>query len=292
MSSYLDQFNYQFLSGGADGTAKRWTLAEVQAENASPGLTRWVFLHGLMGYAINWRKITTLMGPNDLCFIFDQRGHGHSLKPSHGYAPEDYADDLKRLVDEIGWSKFNLVGHSMGARNALVYASRYAESLNLLVLEDLGPEGSDEALPYYQRLLDAVPTPFASKREAKEFFMNDFRQVPVRGDRETIGLYFYSNIVETPDGRADWRFSKQAILDSVRQGRAKDHWNEFRALSMPTLIIRGSESAELSREIFQKMGYANPRAELVEIADAGHWVHYDQPEKFVEALKSFAMKST
>lgn len=288
MSSYLDQFNYQFLSGGG----RRWTLNEVQAENASPGLTRWVFLHGLMGYAINWRKITTLMGPNDLCLIFDQRGHGQSVKPEHGYAPEDYAQDLKHIVDEIGWTRFNLVGHSMGARNALLFASRHAEYLERLVLEDLGPEGSDEALPYYERLLDSVPAPFPTKLAAKEFFMNDFRKVPVRGDRETIGLYFYSNIVDLPGGGADWRFSKQAILDSVRQGRAKDHWNEFRALSVPTLVIRGAQSAELSRETFEKMGRANPRVELVEIADAGHWVHYDQPEKFVEALKSFAMKST
>lgn len=258
----------------------------------APGLTRWVFLHGLMGYAINWRKITTLLAPNDLCLIFDQRGHGTSMKPETGYAPEDYADDLKRIVDEIGWSKFILVGHSMGGRNALLFAARYPENLQKLVIEDIGPEASAETLPYYKKLLGSIPTPFPNKLAAKEYFMNVFPTVPVRGDRKTIGLYFYSNIIELPDGRADWRFSRAAILESVSQGRACDHWREFRKLSMPTLVIRGQNSGELSEEVFQRMQLENPCVKGVDVANAGHWVHYDQAEKFVELLKSFAVEST
>lgn len=284
MSSYLDQFNYQFLSGGG----RRWTLDEVQAASAQPGLRRWVFLHGLMGYAVNWRKIVSNLGPNDVALIFDQRGHGTSMQPTSGYAPEDYAEDLHQIVQQIGWSQFILVGHSMGARNALIFAAKHGRYLQKLVLEDLGPEANEKSLPYYQHLMDSIPTPFPSKLRAKEFFMNEFRNLPVRGDRQTIGLYFYSNIIDKPDGSADWRFSRQAILDSVRWGRASDHWAEFRSLSVPTLVIRGAQSEELSKEIFERMGRENPRVKLVEIANAGHWVHYDQPELFVEALKSFA----
>lgn len=280
MSSYLSQFNYQFLSGGG----RRWTLDEVRS---AQGVRRWVFLHGLMGYAINWRKIVSLLGPEDLSLIYDQRGHGQSFQPGSGYAPEDYAEDLKHIADEIGWSKFVLVGHSMGGRNALMFAARHAEYLEKLVIEDIGPEGSENAADYYADLLGAVPTPFASKLKAKEFFMNDFHRVPVRGNRQTIGLYLYSNIVDQPDGTADWRFSRQAIIDSVRQGRAKDHWREFQSLSVPTLVVRGAQSEELSSEVFQRMGLTNPRVQLVEIDNAGHWVHYDQPEQFVNALKSF-----
>lgn len=285
MSSYLDQFNYQFLSGGG----RRWTLDEVREKG--PETRRWVFLHGLMGYAINWRKIVSLLGPEDLSLIFDQRGHGQSWKPEHGYAPEDYAQDLKKISDEIGWNSFVLVGHSMGGRNALMYAHLYPDSLEKLVIEDIGPDGNDQATSYYERLLGAIPTPFANKLSAKEFFMNEFSQVaakiPLRGNRQTIGLYLYSNIVDRPDGRADWRFSKQAILDSVRQGRAEDHWREFESLKMPILVIRGAQSEELSEDVFRRMGEANARVRLVQIDNAGHWAHYDQPELFVQALKSF-----
>lgn len=276
-------------------SARRWTIDEVKALNdSSPAalpMRRWVFLHGLMGYALNWRKIITLLGPNDLVLVYDQRGHGQSWKPITGYAPEDYAEDLLEIVREIGWTQFVLVGHSMGGRNALMFGARHPEFLQKLVIEDIGPESNSEATDYYQKLLDAVPTPFVNKLSAKQFFMNDFRKLAVeiglRGNRETVGLYFYSNIVDQPDGTADWRFSKQAILDSVTLGRGKDHWAEFMALSVPTLVIRGAQSEELAAEVFARMAITNSHVQTVEIPNAGHWVHYDQPEAFVQALKTF-----
>jgi pimeloyl-ACP methyl ester carboxylesterase len=97
----------------------------------------------------------------------------------------------------------------------------------------------------------------------------------------------YSNIDENPDGSADWRFSKEAMIQSVVQGRAQDHWRELRALSMPTLVVRGSESEDLTKDEFQRMCLANPRIHGVEIPQAGHWVHFDRPQEFLQALLDF-----
>lgn len=282
MSSYLSQFNYQFLSGGG----KTWTLEEIR--QAGPH-RKWIFLHGLMGYAINWRKIVTGLSGNDISLIFDQRGHGKSWKPEHGYAPEDYAEDLFRITEEIGWQKFVLVGHSMGGRNALMFAARHAEKLEKLIIEDIGPEAQTKATEYYENLLGAIPTPFPNKLKAKEFFMNDFlKRVKVRGNPETLGLYLYSNIIEQPDGTADWRFSKHAMIESVALGRAQDHWAEFRSIAVPTLVMRGADSQEFPREVFEKIPLTNPRVTAIEIPNAGHWIHYDQPEVFIRTIKQFA----
>ncbi|PIS09755.1 MAG: alpha/beta hydrolase [Bdellovibrio sp. CG10_big_fil_rev_8_21_14_0_10_47_8] len=269
MSSYLSQFNYQLL-GVESGRC-------------------WVFLHGLMGYGLNWRKIATGLQDTERILIFDQRGHGKSWKPLTGYAPDDYADDLYLILQELGWDRIILVGHSMGGRNALAFAHKFPEKVERLVIEDMGPEGVASAPDYYRWLLDVVPTPFANKLQAKEFFMNQFKPL-VKGrveNPETLGAYFYSNIQEQPDGSADWRFSKQAIIDTVVQGRANDQWDAFRALPMPTLIVRGQDSKELSREIFEKMKLANPRVEGVEIPNAGHWVHSDQSDQFLEVIRKF-----
>lgn len=282
MSSYLSQFNYQFLSAGG----KSHTLEEIRQLGPR---RKWIFLHGLMGYAINWRKIVTNLGPNDLSLIFDQRGHGKSWKPEKGYAPEDYAEDLLHIVDEIGWSKFILVGHSMGGRNALMFTARHAEKVEKLIIEDIGPEAQPKATEYYEKLFAAIPTPFPNKLKAKEFFLNDFLKVAkVRGNGQTLGLYLYSNIIEQPNGQADWRFSKKAMLESIALGRAKDHWAELRALSVPTLVLRGAQSDDFPRDVFEKIPLTNPRVEILEIPDAGHWIHYDQPEVFIRVIKQFA----
>lgn len=276
MSSYLSQFNYQ-----------------LYGPKGSPPNKRWVFLHGLMGSGQNWRRIVSGLGADQEILTFDQRGHGRSMKPLTGYAAEDYAEDLYLIVQELGWEKFILVGHSMGGRNALMFAHMFPEKLLKLVISDIGPEGQPEAVTYYHKMLGLIPTPFTTKREAKDFFMNRFAplfraEFGGHENLETLGAYLYSNLDEQPDGTANWRFSPEAIFASVKQGRAKDHWRELRMLPMPTLVVRGAQSTELSEEVFKKMQLSNPNITGVEIPNAGHWVHADQPQAFLEAILQFS----
>jgi esterase len=268
MPSYLSQFNYQ-LFGPEEGR-------------------KWVFLHGLMGYGLNWRKIATGLQESERVLIFDQRGHGKSWKPKTGYAPEDYAEDLYLITQELGWERFILVGHSMGGRNALMFAHKFPEKVERLIIEDIGPDSNPGAPDYYRKLFAIVPAPFPTKLAAKEFFLNEFPKVfKITDQPETLGAYLYSNIIELQDGRADWRYDKEAMIATVVQGRAQDHWREFRTLPMPTLIIRGETSKELPRDIFLRMSVSNPRIEAVEISNAGHWVHSDQPAEFLRIIRQF-----
>lgn len=269
MSSYISQFNYQ-LFGPEDGR-------------------KWVFLHGLMGYGLNWRRIVTGLQQTERVLIFDQRGHGKSWKPQTGYAPEDYAEDLYLIAQDLGWDKFTLVGHSMGGRNALMFAAKFPQMLDRLVIEDMGPESNPDAPAYYEKLLNLAPTPFRDKLAAKEFFLNEFPTL-MKGfsQPETLGAYLYSNMIELEDGRADWRFSKEAMISTVVQGRSKDHWHEFRTLNMPTMIIRGENSKELKREVYDRMLVSNSNVQGIEVPNAGHWVHSDQPEAFLQIIRQFS----
>ena len=258
--SFLNQFHYQ-----------------IYGQDISPKL---VFLHGLMGFGANWRKIVSSFEDQYQILTLDQRGHGRSMKPESGYAPENYADDLIEILNELGWQKIHLVGHSMGGRNALNFASRFPQRVISLVIEDISPESKLSDVDRYEKLLGRVPTPFQNKKEAKEFLLNDF------GD-PVLGNYFYSNLVENDEGLIDWRFSKKGILESVRMGRQVDRWDEWKSLKVPTLLVRGENSQDLPQEIYEKMLKENPNVEGKIILDAGHWVHFDQPEQFISVLKPF-----
>ncbi|WP_374000745.1 alpha/beta fold hydrolase [Bdellovibrio bacteriovorus] len=266
--SYLNNF-YHHLYGPEDGR-------------------KWVFVHGLMGYGQNWRKIIQGLETTERCLAFDQRGHGRSFQPAEGYGPEDYADDLKMIVDELGWDQFVLVGHSMGGRNVMNFASRFPERVSQLVIEDIGPEANPQAHEYYEYLLNLVPAPFATRAEAKRYFFEDFvKTAKTREDILVMANYFYSNMTEQPNGTVDWRFSKKGIIDSVLLGRTDERWDEVKSLKMPTLLVRGANSKELSQENYDKMLASNPMIKGVVIPGAGHWVHSDQPQAFTEALKMF-----
>lgn len=249
---------------------------------------KWVFVHGLMGYGQNWRRIITDLEKTERCLAFDQRGHGRSFQPTSGYGPEDYADDIKMIVDELGWDKFILVGHSMGGRNVLNFASRFPEYLSHLVVEDIGPEAAPNAHEYYEYLLNLVPVPFATREDAKRFFFEDFvKNAKTRENVQVMANFFYSNMAEQPNGTINWRFAKNGIIESVRAGREDERWHEVEGLKVPTLWVRGENSKEFSRESFERVLASNSMIKGVEIPGAGHWVHSDQAEAFGAAIKAF-----
>ena len=268
MSSYLSQFNYQLYGN---------------SENK-----KIVFLHGLMGYGLNFRTIAQRLSDQYQILCFDQRGHGKSIKPATGYAPKDYAEDLMLILQELDWKKINLIGHSMGGRNALSFSYHFREYLEKLVVVDIGPDSRPEASTYYKNLLDLVPTPFRSKQEAKSFFLNDFKLKAQKFDQpETLGSYLYSNLIEDAHGQATWRFSKEAMIETVTLGRAQDHWREIQLLNLPTLWIRGANSKDLTDSEYKKILLSNSHIQGVVISNAGHWVHVDQPDIFVDEIKKF-----
>ena len=122
-----------------------------------------VFLHGLMGRGLNWRKITPHFEKEYQILIFDQRGHGKSFHPPKGYAPEDYAQDLEDILEELGWKEVYLVGHSMGARNAMSFSAKFTHRVKKLVVEDIGPHRRGEALVRIKRSFGFYSHSFCDK---------------------------------------------------------------------------------------------------------------------------------
>lgn len=247
-----------------------------------------VFLHGVMGFGANWRTIAKAFENEYQVLTYDQRGHGRSMKPEQGYSPEHYSEDLKNILDELGWKKINLVGHSMGGRNALTFAHLYPERLNKLVIGDIGPSMNEAGSTFILKLLNTIPVPFKGRREAKEYFEREFPRIFSHvPKKEGLAAYLNANIIEDEQKQGVWRFSEKGVRESIDEGRLRERWDEIRALKMPTLLVRGEHSNDLPRDVFDRILRENPNIQGVELKDAGHWVHSDQPAAFIEALRNF-----
>lgn len=250
-------------------------------ELSPPGVLPVVLLHGLMGFAANWGKVWPDLHAHRSVLVLDQRGHGRSPKPANGYSPTDYARDLAGLLDLLGWGKVHVVGHSMGGRVALRFASLYPERTASLTMEDSGADARPERVNWICNLLASIPTPFADREKAKAFFAENFRADPLTGG------FLHANLEQKEGGGFDWRFHAPGMIETVETGRATDAMREFTKLAAPTLLVRGSLSKELPAGEAKVMAGARPNVVLVTIEGAGHYVHAEKPMEFTRALAQF-----
>ncbi|MCO5142465.1 MAG: alpha/beta hydrolase [Oligoflexia bacterium] len=243
-----------------------------------------VFLHGLMGFSANWGKIWPSFQDNRNVLVLDQRGHGKSPKPLTGYSPKNYADDLYSLLTKLGWAKIHLVGHSMGGRVAVEFAHLYPNLLHSLIIEDSGMDANPSRLNWIKNLLGKIPTPFPNREVAKKFFQDHFIDDPM------TGTFLHANLEQKTDETYDWKFYPKGMIETIELGRAQNAIDMFSSLNLPILIIRGSLSKEFPQEEAEKMVTSNANAHLITIKDAGHFVHAQQPQAFVNALDTFISK--
>jgi len=297
---HLDNFNYTVLGLNTQQGAQQSTQKRV------------VFLHGLMAFSANWRKIANSIANSNAndsannsggqvadgyqCLIYDQRGHGRSFKPDAGYSLEILAEDLNKITSELDWQSFHLVGHSMGANVAVIFAYKFSEKVKSLTIEDMGASILSESYKYYEKMLSLVPTPFASKVEVKYFFDYEFLKLfsyellKQAENPKVLASFLQANIEEKENATYDWRFSKQAVVEIAKNSGENDRWLEISSLKMPVLLLRGENSTVLSAEEFQKMLQINPQIIGVEIKGAGHWLHYEKHEEFTQVLLEFIQR--
>ena len=269
-------------------------LEKINHQLSGQGPRKIVFLHGLIGSGNNWSRTVRLFDPTEFTVLtYDQRGHGRSFQPVSGYTAADYTSDLLELTDTLQWPTFDLVGHSMGGRVALEFASLHPSKLRSLTIEDIGVAASPSNTSRIESLINRVPTPFSDRKAAKAYFFGPFiESLNGANDAKDLANFFYANLAEKQnpnDGSkfVDWRFYKQGIFDTLQDGRSKDRSIAWSEIAVPTLLIRGQSSKDLPESEYQRMLSLNPNCVGVEIKDSGHWVHFDQPQLFYEQLYSF-----
>lgn len=262
--SYINHFNHQIL-----GTGNRRKM---------------VFLHGLMGFASNWKPIANNFINEYEVLIYDQRGHGRSFQPEEGYSTVDYAQDLDKILKELGWEKVILIGHSMGGRVAVEFATQFPESIDRLVIVDIGPESDQASMQAVEEKLHFVPTPFASREQARDFFDGPFLQ---KFPNEMVKKFFYANLHKNERGDLDWKFSREGVLETLRLARTGEQWAQFEELAVPCLLMRGQSSKDLPLVLYEAVLARNTRIEGVVVEGAGHWVHVDQPKEVIEIIAGF-----
>jgi pimeloyl-ACP methyl ester carboxylesterase len=102
-----------------------------------------LLLHAMRRSASDWRPIIERLGDKYRMIALDLRGHGGSSRPGN-YSFELMRDDVRDFADALRLARFHLIGHSMGATVAILFAERWPSRVDHLVLEDTPPPSGRE----------------------------------------------------------------------------------------------------------------------------------------------------
>ena len=139
-----------------------------------------VILHGLFGMLDNWQGLAKQFGKFFETHILDQRNHGKSFHAeAHNY--ELMCTDLMNYLDVRGLDKVSLLGHSMGGKTAMMFAAKFPERVEKLVVVDIAPK---YYAPHHQEILaglNAVENAkVQSRKEADELLSQHFSELGIR----------------------------------------------------------------------------------------------------------------
>lgn len=262
----------------------------VWGDETKPAL---VLVHGSRDHARSWDFVANALLDRFSVYAPDLRGHGDSAWAIGGqYSVIDYVLDLAKLVEIIGRFPVALIGHSLGGGVVLEYAGTMPQRIGRLIsIEGLGPRGmphrpADQRMRDYLRhmweLEERRPRHYGSFEEAAERMREANRHLPPE-----LALHLTKHGVKRlDDGSYAWKFDNFTRMRSPYEWNNEDARTLWNAIKVPVLLVRGSESwhQDPNRD-GRASAFHNMRSVVVK--GAGHWVHHDEFEKFVEVTREF-----
>ncbi len=227
----------------------------------------------------NWRTIARMLEDKYQCILVDLRNHGRS--------PHDdemnykvMTEDVLELMNNLHIEHTYLMGHSMGGKVAMLFALTYPEKVDKLIVVDISPK----KYPFHHGVeIEAIesihPAEIKNRSEAEELLTEK-----LGSDQATI-QFLMKNLSRLPDDGFEWKANMPVLI--ANYDRLMEGIGTSDSFDKPTLFIRGQKSNSLKDEDWPMILSLFPKALLVTIPNAGHWVHADQPEALKNEVLAF-----
>jgi haloalkane dehalogenase len=253
-----------------------------------------LFVHGTPTWSFEYRHLIRALSASHRCIAPDHLGFGLSERPADfPYTPEAHAGVLAELVEKLGLERFTLVVHDFGGPIGLPLAIDRPERIRGLVLLNtwMWSFAGDADMVRKARVAGGGLGRFLYRR----FNFSLKTLTPhAYGDRRKLTPAIHGQyLAPFPDadgrGRVLWALARALLgssdfYDSLWQRRE-------RLAGLPALILWGMRDSAFRPQLLERWRTALPRAEVVELAEAGHWPHEEAPEEVIRRMQAFLTRS-
>lgn len=243
-------------------------------EKGNKDATAVVFLHG---YSDSWHSFETVMKllPQDLHLIaLSQRGHGNSSKPTDGYHPKDFANDLALFINQKKLGASIIVGHSLGGFVAQQFAIANPALTKSLVLIDTDACFFDN--PGLPEFFDAI---LKFEKPVDHSFARDFQVSTLAKPIDSLQLaLFIDESLKLP--LHAWKAIAAGLIDV-------DLTKDLGTIESPVLILWGSKDTICFKTDQENFERNLKNEKMIVYEGTGHALHWEEPERFAADLVNF-----
>lgn len=242
-----------------------------------------LLLHGFTGRSENWEYVRQRLECPTL--TIDLPGHGRSDAPDSPcvYAMEVTAQRTINLLDQLGLEQVHLLGYSMGGRLSFYLALHHAERIKSVILESTSPGLATEEERQARRVSDAALAD-RIERHGIEDFVDFWENIPLFASQKSL-----PDQVQAHHRELRLQNNPQGLANSLRgmgTGSQPALWSMLGQVQQPVMLIAGgldTKYVAITQQVYQRLQDAT----LHLIFDAGHTVHLEQPERYIELVNNF-----
>ena len=238
-----------------------------------------LIIHGFLGMSDNWKTFGSLYAAEGFqTHILDLRNHGKSFH-SDDFTYDIMAQDVLEYCQENNLEKVSIIGHSMGGKVAMLFATSCQERVDKLIVADIGPK---YYAPHHQEILAGLnAVDFSQKPDRAQVEETLYPYIPDFGTRQ----FLMKSLYWKEPGKLAYRFNLPVFNAKIEViGTALPASAYF---ENPTLFIRGGNSNYILDSDLPEIKKHFPNFELATIPNVGHWLHAENPKTFFEETAKF-----
>lgn len=238
-----------------------------------------LIIHGFLGMSDNWKSFGSLYASEGFqTHMLDLRNHGKSFH-SDDFSYDVMVQDVLEYCKANNLENVTIIGHSMGGKVAMLFATTYPEMAEKLVVADIGPK---HYAPHHQDILAGLnAVDFSKKPTRTEVEETLYPYISDFGTRQ----FLMKNLYWVEPGQLKFRFNLKVFNEKTEViGTALPEENFY---NNPTLFIRGGNSKYILDTDLPEIKKHFPNLELVTIPNVGHWLHAENPKLFFEETARF-----
>ena len=236
-------------------------------------------IHGFLGMGDNWKTHAKKISEKDFrVHLIDLRNHGKSFW-SDDFSFELMVEDIYNYAKHNKIKKFSLLGHSMGGNVSMLFAQKFPEFLDKIIIVDIIPK---EYKPHHENILNSLESLDFKKinsRKDADFHLSNYiqdervRQFLLKNlywiDKENLGLKLNIKILSEFKNKLSIRLKNDLKFDN------------------PSLFLYGENSPYVNESDFPLIKKYFSTVQIIKVPLSGHWVHADNPSFFLDKTINF-----